>query len=73
MDEDDPIKALRELEASGAVTAEQIREAIVHAIWSLDPAQRELLAIQAEKHGRPDIAAQIRHLLQGGLDLPRPQ
>lgn len=57
MDEDDPIKALRELEDSGAVTTEEIREAIVHAIWRLKPAQREQLAIQAEKHGRPDIAA----------------
>jgi len=70
---DDPARALRELEASGQATAEEIREEIVRAIWRLDAAEREALATDFEKAGRTDLAEQIRRVAAGALNLGKPQ
>lgn len=70
---DDPGALLRELEASGDASSEEIREAIVRAILRLSAEEREHLAVIAERAGRPDLAMQIRHALAGGLVLKRPQ
>ena len=64
MDED-PIKLLRELEASGEVTPEQVREAIIRALWKRNRSELESFAAKFDQLGRPDLAIQIREMTQG--------
>lgn len=68
----DAVELLRELEASGAVSSEEIREAIMRAIYRLGAERKERLASHFEKMGRADFAEQIRKMTAGQVPIDKP-
>lgn len=61
----DPVQALRELEQSGAMTPEEVRDALLRAMRRLDRAGLERLARSFEATGRHDHAKRCRAMAEG--------